>query len=849
MLAENIDNSYSTSPSLHHIAVFLVVLFMSLVLTKHGVKAQDHSRLETVVFLSKQSQVLSLEKLQGRNGLVSFGPRPSDRTLIYLKGLFGVELTDENIGRILSGIRQIHSDAGQLDIRVSAAKPYPGSNALQIVLDARVSHSTGLPNPDVQETQTTARTFEETISEMSKVRTPATPDEAPVLKSDLPANSVQAILLISDPAFYDLDRTFRHSGVSEFGALPPAGLLAQLEGLIGSSGTAAISEISKLVKEAYSADGRADLEIWISPDLPPSGNVKVLIGPKQADMITTIPKERKEGSAAPAMEDADRLDTAPRTDVATTLQPWVFGNVYVTGLSIVDAEYVADGISLVSGEPIDLAILQSDLDRLNRSSRLIFSASYLTVSRSPPVLDINIKVSARLAQSQPILDLPLTQQNNDADIIGYEDPAPPVYRLRQYRVVGAARTGETNIISRMSVLHGEYIDRAVLRRDLHALNKSAHRTVQMAFEPVPGEPDLLDIVLTVNEAKAFRIFGSIEDSGLDRSGAYPIDFGLEWNKLGLWDQTISYKFNSEIELEKIFGHTLQYKAVSPLGHQFDVTGQFSESVSETIVPPSILFEQTQRSIELSGRYTVPVIIKESGLAVETYIELMAKDRVFETEADGTPESKLHNRIYQIAPGILVSKSSEVFSYSFDGKLTLSPGSIGSLNSDAAFRAERIGTRSDYVYANANLNFSYNFWPEWKLQGRFNGQVSSARLLSSEKLSAGGNTTVRGFDSGAASGDFGAVASLEVHLPTFDLPNVSMSQHSMRPFLFVDGAALGNRHALPTEGAPQLLSVGAGFNYLLGNHVSFSGNFGWQLVDENTGDLNDSKLNLRAAFNF
>lgn len=849
MLAENINNSYSTSSSLHHIAVFLVALFMSFVLANHGVKAQEFSRLDTVVFLSKQSQVLSLEKLQGRNGLVSFGPRPSDRTLIYLKGLFGVELTEENIGRILTGIRQIHIDAGQQDIRVSAAKPYPGSNALQIVLDERVSPANGLQDPGIPETQSTARTFEETISEMSKVRTPAAPDEAPVLKSDLPANSVKAILLISDPAFYDLDRAFQHSGVSEFGALPPAGLLSQLEGFVGASGTASIAEISKMVKEAYSADGRADLEIWVSPDLPPSGNVKVLIGPKQADMITTIPKERKEGSAAPAMEDADGLDASPNTDVATTIQPWVFGKVYVTGLSIVDAEYVADGISLVSGEPIDLAILQSDLDRLNRSPRLIFNASYLPVSRSPPVLDINIMVSARQAQSQQIIDVPLAQQNDGADFNGYEDPAPPVYRLRQYRVVGADRTGESNIINRMSVMHGEYIDRAILRRDLHALNKSAHRTVQMAFEPVPGEPDLLDIVLTVNEAKALRFYGSINNSGLDRSGEYPIDFGLEWNKLGLWDQTVSYKFNSEIEFEKIFGHTLQYTAVSPLGHQIDVTGQFSESVSETIVPPSILFEQTQRSIELSGKYTVPLIIKESGLAVETYIELMAKDRVFETEADGTPESKLHNRVYQIAPGILVTNSNDVFSYSFDGKLTLSPGSMGSLNSDAAFRAERIGTRSDYVYASANLNFSYNFWPEWKLQGRFNGQLSSARLLSSEKLSAGGNTTVRGFDSGAASGDFGAVASLEVHLPTFDLPNVSMSQHSMRPFLFVDGAALGNRHALPVEGAPQLLSAGAGFNYALGNHATVSGNFGWQIVDENTGDLNDSRFYLNAAFNF
>lgn len=830
MLSKNRNHSISASIKLNLIYLHLVSLFAAFLLVTTDLNAQEIGQLDTVVFLSQQSQVLSLNDLQKRKGLVSLGPRPSARTLIYLEGLFGVELTDGSIERILAGLRQIYNDDDRSDIRISAARPYFGSNALQIVLNDRIFPQVLIQNTGEQNRQTTSRTLEDLVAEMARARRPANPDEAPVLESDPPASSIQAILLISDTAFYDLDRSFEHSGVAEFGARPPAGLLSDLERFVGTNGAASIDQIFQMTKEAYGAVGQGDLEIWVDPNLPPSGNVKILIGPKQADMATTIPKERKESSAAP--------------------QPWVLGTIVVMGMNGQDAEETIKGITLISGEPIDRSMLQNNLDELNRSPNRTFRISYQPVSLTPPVLDVNVIVSARQAPNQQIFDLPVAQQQQaEPDTFVSSHPQPPVYRLGQYRVVGADRSGDSNIINRMTVLPGEYIDRDVLRRDLYALNKSPHRTVQMAFEQVAEDHELLDVVLTVSEAKAVRFFGSIDNSGLDRSGEYPIDFGLEWNKLGLWDQTMSYKFNSDTELEGNFGHTLRYSVISQLGHQFDATGQFSESVSETIVPPSIIFSQLQRSAELSGKYTVPLVIKENGLTVETYFGFTAKDRVFETTADGVPESRLHNRIYQFTPGFIVSHSGEVFAYSLDGKLTLSPGGIGSLNSDAAFQAERVGTRSDYLYGNLNLTFSYNFQPEWALKGRFTGQISSARLLSSEKLSAGGNETVRGFDSGAGSGDYGAVASVEVHLPTFDLPNVSMNIHSLQPFLFIDGAVLGNRNALPTEGSPQLLSVGAGFNYNLGEHAHIAGNYGWQLIDENTGDLNDSRFILRAAFNF
>ena len=85
---------------------------------------------------------------------------------------------------------------------------------------------------------------------------------------------------------------------------------------------------------------------------------------------------------------------------------------------------------------------------------------------------------------------------------------------------------------------------------------------------------------------------------------------------------------------------------------------------------------------------------------------------------------------------------------------------GSLGNDDQFRCKRKGADGGFATLRVDLRHTEVF-PHFSLVGRVAGQLASQQLSSAEQFSAGGADTVRGYYEGAAVGDHGLLASIEL----------------------------------------------------------------------------------------
>lgn len=85
---------------------------------------------------------------------------------------------------------------------------------------------------------------------------------------------------------------------------------------------------------------------------------------------------------------------------------------------------------------------------------------------------------------------------------------------------------------------------------------------------------------------------------------------------------------------------------------------------------------------------------------------------------------------------------------------------GSLGTDDQFRCKRKGADGGFATLRWDLRHTEVFG-SFSIAGRLAGQIASQQLSSAEQFTLGGVDTVRGYLEGAAAGDHGALASLEL----------------------------------------------------------------------------------------
>jgi hemolysin activation/secretion protein len=182
---------------------------------------------------------------------------------------------------------------------------------------------------------------------------------------------------------------------------------------------------------------------------------------------------------------------------------------------------------------------------------------------------------------------------------------------------------------------------------------------------------------------------------------------------------------------------------------------------------------------------------------------------------------------------LVAGTSRVFGYGSDWQ---------------AFDYKRYKAQPSFMVLKADTNGAYSFAGNWQLGWRLAAQLTDDPLVSSEQIAGGGMTSVRGYLSAEAVGDYGAVGSLELRTAPLNFLNPWVE--NWRWYVFADAGSLHLREPLPEQTSSYLLSsVGLGTTFRLGQTVSARLDLGYPLKAGPRTGLHETRINFSVSASY
>lgn len=158
--------------------------------------------------------------------------------------------------------------------------------------------------------------------------------------------------------------------------------------------------------------------------------------------------------------------------------------------------------------------------------------------------------------------------------------------------------------------------------------------------------------------------------------------------------------------------------------------------------------------------------------------------------------------------------------------------------------QRFDAQRQYFYAKGALSRTQPLPWGMQLFGRFEGQIADGPLLSSEQMSAGGASTVRGYLEAERLADNGLQSILELRSPALDSESYPFVK-DWRFSAFYDSAALWVNNPLPGEKDRfALASAGFGTRFGLLNVLTGSLDVAFPLVDGSATKAGDPRLHFR-----
>ena len=186
----------------------------------------------------------------------------------------------------------------------------------------------------------------------------------------------------------------------------------------------------------------------------------------------------------------------------------------------------------------------------------------------------------------------------------------------------------------------------------------------------------------------------------------------------------------------------------------------------------------------------------------------------------------------------------------DLRLKANPGGVLQHNNNASWQSFSNGRVHDASYAYLAFDISRTT----PLPGRLawistlSGTLAGQALPDTERLSLGGRFAVRGYDHDDASVDSGVLWRNELRLPTIPLvgEGQDLPASNISPYVFAD---IGTGIDQASKDSTTLGSLGAGLDLSIGETFSANAFTGVALMDTDTANTGDWKLQLSVTARF
>jgi hemolysin activation/secretion protein len=402
-------------------------------------------------------------------------------------------------------------------------------------------------------------------------------------------------------------------------------------------------------------------------------------------------------------------------------------------------------------------------------------------------------------------------------------------RLDRVHIQGNRWTNKKILRDYITIKSGDPIDEDDMSVLLDFLNRNPFRTVSMIYEPGSKE-HTTDITFFSDDRKPWLIYVGAQNNGIPSTGRTRWFAGGTWKVYGV-DHIFTYQYTTDSDFNRFQAHTFQYLALLPWRHVLNLYGGYS-----TVNPVLGRGIDDQNTDGTSGSASLRYVIPLSTWTPDYQHQF----------SWGADFRRLNNNLEFTAEDITpaVGNTVNVFQFftGYQGKFFpgdnvliwnveffLSPGRWLPDQSNRDYQSLRPRAENSWLYSRGLFSYLQILPLKFQLYTQIRGQWSTESLIASEQFGLGGYDTVRGYDERRITSDNGFILNFEVRSPPIHL--ISSRVDDRLQFLaFLDygyGSDIDRVQSLDQEN--DLLGIGPGLRYYIGDHVSARLDWGFKLI--------------------
>lgn len=388
-------------------------------------------------------------------------------------------------------------------------------------------------------------------------------------------------------------------------------------------------------------------------------------------------------------------------------------------------------------------------------------------------------------------------------------------RLGTLKVSGNRWFSAHEYLAPLHLAPGQPIDAPVLDDAIRWLNRNPYRHV--APIATAGQAfGTTDLTLQVQDRLPLSVTGGVGNTGNAVTGETQLSAGVDWGN-ALWrGDDLNVHYTTGTDLRVLHQYSAGYIANLPWGDQVLLSGGYSRT-RPVSAPGAGAIGSLGTMANVSPRYVRSLGPARAGrLSAGFDWKRTNNDLLFGGQSVFTSSAS----VAQFLAGYSTSFGTRLGSTSADVTIAYSPGGLSARNTDAAFGAQREGAKARYAYLHASIDELVPLRRGFAWDVRVTGQVSDARLLSTEQLAFGGDGSVRGFQTFAVTRDNGLILNTELRAPAVRVLSrlgARSVADQLDALVFFDyGAGGQHRQAAPRL---RLASIGPGLRYQFSRFAS------------------------------
>jgi hemolysin activation/secretion protein len=425
-------------------------------------------------------------------------------------------------------------------------------------------------------------------------------------------------------------------------------------------------------------------------------------------------------------------------------------------------------------------------------------------------------------------------------------------KLEAIKVEGNKWFPTDHFLKLMREVPGLRLNYEKVSEDVVQLNRNPFQYVSSYYEP-GEEPAETVLHLNVRDRFPVRFFAGYENNGNSVTGQERWIGGFNWgDALGL-GHVFSYQHTTSSDFSSFSADSASYTIPLPWKHDVEIFGGYTESKPKN----AAIINPTGKSWQTSIRYIVYMPNLSPNYDHQIRIGFDFKQSNNNLEFGGTQIFTSTTDVNEWSIEYDGNLRDDWGNTSFSATYFCQPGGLTDNANNVDYQQARQQATADFMYERASVQRDIFLPMNWSTSHSFTFQRSDSNLLSSEQMSLGGETTIRGYQENEVNGDEGWYMRHEIKTPPFSFwkrefatkPDQKM-QDQLVLLGFWDYGVVTNKKRLAAENQDiELSSVGCGLRYNILSYCTFYADYGFQLLDSGLNSPTNSRLHIGGIVSF